>query len=66
MFPSAPAVEDPRVLHYCFPTPTLRKQRDMANWESLQAFLDRPGLAGFEYDLQHTIRLLDLGARRDG
>jgi hypothetical protein len=60
MIPSAPAIHDPRVLHYCFPTPSLDKRRDMATWGSLMAFLDSPGLAGFEYDLQETIRRLDL------
>ena len=60
MLPSAIANDDPRVLHYCFPTPTLRKKRDMASWGALRHFMNQPDLAGFELLLQQAIRKLDV------
>ena len=60
MLPSAIANDDPRVLHYCFPTPTLRKKRDMANWHALCLFLDQSNLVGFELYLQQTILKLGI------
>lgn len=58
MFPSAIADADPRVMHYCFPTPTLQKQRDMGDWTAFRRFLGRPGLAGSEKVIQDALRKL--------
>lgn len=65
MYPSAIANEDPRVMHYCFPTPTLEKKRDMQDWNALRRFVERPGLAGSEKVIQDALRKLDLFSPRD-
>ena len=58
MYPSAIANEDPRVMHYCFPTPTLQKKTGHARLECLTSFVNRPGLVGSEKVIQDALKKL--------
>ena len=55
---SMAVMADPRVLHYCVNTESFQKTRDMATWDSVRLFLEKPGLKDVQLILQNTIKEL--------